>query len=421
MENTSNSIAWWSKSSTLQKVLIFAFISLLVFSVFLKGENNARKKLKDCLAITGYSFTGNCQMGSIIGDATITIDKEGNSASVTYSALGSQATESGKLANLILEEGGPDNTYKIVGDWKVEGNASQGARFYFSVFADKPNTVICQISNSQFAYYDNKELITEDFLKIKELLKSSGSNNESNKTTIDTSKKSDISKKNSSSKAADPAGISNPIEDDILLEDLYWIKDEKVIIAKYKGYEEGDLFHLIFQTINGDEYDFSEFPTACPYIDENNQIKSEYIDQLFKINWQSLEPKRNGEFDYPYNRITSIELYSNDHNLKSTTLKTPCYIINVAAVKTEIEAKTVSEKLRLQGKKSNYLWIPDYPSLSGVNYFSVFIGPYNSQYECEVATEEYKVLNPNAYGLLVSHERKRVRINGIGKVITTNN
>jgi hypothetical protein len=148
---------------------------------------------------------------------------------------------------------------------------------------------------------------------------------------------------------------------------------------------------------------------------------AEYIDQLFKINWQSLEPKRNGEFDYPYNRITSIELYSNDHNLKSTTLKTPCYIINVAAVKTEIEAKTVSEKLRLQGKKSNYLWIPDYPSLSGVNYFSVFIGPYNSQYECEVATEEYKVLNPNAYGLLVSHERKRVRINGIGKVITTNN
>jgi hypothetical protein len=98
----------------------------------------------------------------------------------------------------------------------------------------------------------------------------------------------------------------------------------------------------------------------------------------------------------------------------------PFYIINVAAVKTEKEAKIKSNELIKLGYNSSYLWIPDYPSLSGANFYSVFIGPYSTQYDCEFATEEYRKKHPEAYGLLVSSESKRVQINGIGKVVVTN-
>jgi hypothetical protein len=314
MENTSNSIAWWSKSSTFQKVLIIAFISLIVFSIFLKGENNARKKLKDCLAITGYSFTGNCQMGSIIGDATITIDKEGNSASVTYSALGSQATESGKLANLILEEGGPDNTYKIVGDWKVEGNASQGARFYFSVFADKPKTVICQISNSQFAYYDNKELITEDFLKIKELLKSSGSNNELSISKVDTIIIAKDPNSNNSKKKSEPIKYESAVEYDKskISEDAYFKENNYKIIQMHlvKSKKDVTAYSSWLKSVIA-RYDspspFSDLTPICQdYVMDAAETNLEILDfmprEKFNKKWQQ-------KFDVNYSNF--VHLFEN--------------------------------------------------------------------------------------------------------------
>lgn len=97
------------------------------------------------------------------------------------------------------------------------------------------------------------------------------------------------------------------------------------------------------------------------------------------------------------------------------------YILNVAAVKTGSEAIAKSAELKAMGYSSGYLWIPDYASLSGAQFYSVYIGPYANQYDCEVATEEYRKTNPGAYGLLVSQEPARVQINGIGKVIKTSN
>jgi len=95
------------------------------------------------------------------------------------------------------------------------------------------------------------------------------------------------------------------------------------------------------------------------------------------------------------------------------------YIISVAAVKTENQAKTKAAELKNNGNSSGYLWIPDYASLSGAQFYSVYIGPFTTQYDCEVATEAYKKQHPEAYGVLVSQDRKRVQINGIGKVTVT--
>ncbi|MGB4849456.1 MAG: SPOR domain-containing protein [Saprospiraceae bacterium] len=99
----------------------------------------------------------------------------------------------------------------------------------------------------------------------------------------------------------------------------------------------------------------------------------------------------------------------------------PFYILNVAAFKTEEEAQKRVNELRSTGKASNYLWIPDYASLSGAQLFCVYIGPFDNQSDCEYATEEYRKKYPGAYGLLVSQEKRRVQINGVGKVAVVDN
>jgi translation initiation factor IF-1 len=95
------------------------------------------------------------------------------------------------------------------------------------------------------------------------------------------------------------------------------------------------------------------------------------------------------------------------------------YILNIAAVSTSDEAELKAKELKKKGYNAGYLWIPDYASLSGAKFYSVYIGPFTTQYECEVATDKYKKLFPGSYGLLVSQDNKRVQINGIGKVTVT--
>ena len=96
------------------------------------------------------------------------------------------------------------------------------------------------------------------------------------------------------------------------------------------------------------------------------------------------------------------------------------YILNIAATKSEEEAKLMAKNLKTSGYQSDYLWIPDYASLSGAKYYSVFIGPFETQNDCEVATENYRKIQPDAYGLLVSQESVRVQINGINQIVITN-
>jgi hypothetical protein len=107
-------------------------------------------------------------------------------------------------------------------------------------------------------------------------------------------------------------------------------------------------------------------------------------------------------------------LQPEENSINSPT--TPFYIVNVYAVKTLSEAKNKAQELKNNGYNSSYLWIPDYKSLSGAQYYSVYVGPFYTQYECEEATENYKKIDSKAYGLLVSNENVRVQINGIGNV-----
>ena len=76
------------------------------------------------------------------------------------------------------------------------------------------------------------------------------------------------------------------------------------------------------------------------------------------------------------------------------------------------------EILKYEGfEKADYLWIPDYKSLSGAEYYSIFIGPFLTIEECALEVERYRKSNPSAYGLLVSNKStERVEIRGPGRI-----
>ena len=94
------------------------------------------------------------------------------------------------------------------------------------------------------------------------------------------------------------------------------------------------------------------------------------------------------------------------------------YIIAEDIASSEEEAKRLVEILEYEGfEKTGYLWIPDYKSLSGAEYYSVFIGPFLTIDECALEVERYRKSNPSAYGLLVSNKStERVEIRGPGKI-----
>jgi hypothetical protein len=97
------------------------------------------------------------------------------------------------------------------------------------------------------------------------------------------------------------------------------------------------------------------------------------------------------------------------------------YIINVRVTKTERKALSEVNKLKDKGYPSGHLWIPNYKSLSGTKLYSVYIGPFQTQDECEIEVEKYKEIYSKAFGTLVSQENKRVEIRGIDRIKTIYN
>ena len=97
------------------------------------------------------------------------------------------------------------------------------------------------------------------------------------------------------------------------------------------------------------------------------------------------------------------------------------YIVSVIAVGSEKKAKSEVYKLVKQGYSASYLWIPDYQSLGSAKMYAVYIGPFEIQHECEVATENYRKIKSNAYGLWAGHKNIRIEIRGEGQVKVTEN
>ena len=101
---------------------------------------------------------------------------------------------------------------------------------------------------------------------------------------------------------------------------------------------------------------------------------------------------------------------------ESGVIQNSFFIVSTAAVKDQDVAKEMVEDLILIGYEADYLWIPDYKSLSGKEYFAIFIGPFLTPEECANFVESYREKVPTAYGQLVSNDERRIEIRGIGKI-----
>ena len=103
-------------------------------------------------------------------------------------------------------------------------------------------------------------------------------------------------------------------------------------------------------------------------------------------------------------------------------LRIPCYALNISAVKTKEEAQKKVDKLKTEWfDGAGYFWIPDYNSLSGAEYYSVFVKSFQNINECANYVEEYRKNNPKAYATLISNENKRVEIRGVSQIKTKDN
>jgi hypothetical protein len=264
----------------------------LLFILFSSCKNEAEGKLEQCLKIAGHRFLGGThRTGGAYGEANFVFEENGKIVHVAYKALSYSADENAKLENMELKEGGPLNTYRIVGDYVVDGGWGQGAKFVFCNFEDeKPNTILIQVTgaNDSWAHYDNITLSKEKFLKIKEIL----SINE-----IFYEKENNSNKKLETKVKTDGPTTDTNVNSN----------NEKTDYLIFKNYEEGDLIHYIFEGAQGKVYDFSAIPNKYKLVDDNYVVNPKYYNKKFKIKWKAV-PDSGGESGYPYNEIISIEL-----------------------------------------------------------------------------------------------------------------
>lgn len=94
-------------------------------------------------------------------------------------------------------------------------------------------------------------------------------------------------------------------------------------------------------------------------------------------------------------------------------------IIDVRIANIRAKPNTNSKVIVSAGMGSQYLYygeyndwyrITNYESLSGAKSYVVYIGPFQTRSECKSSLDRYKRKSPQAYGLLVSHESRRVEI-----------
>jgi hypothetical protein len=271
------------KKSIITIIILFNLLLIVVGC-----KSSAETKLEECLKVSGFLFKGTHRSGYVYGEALIELEKDGSFCRVDYSALGYDAVEDGKLTNFELKENHSNNTYEIIADWDTDGS-SNGAKFSFEIIDDeKPNTIRCQITGAgqtddgrpSWVHFSNLTLSPEKFLKIKKILSIDG------KDSIVSTKDVKLNSDNNETKEITPSKST-----------------EKELFAKYKSFEYIENSIYTFIDDNGKEYYFTDIPETYNLIGDSGPNEL-YVNKKFKIHWISV----SGEYDYPINKITKIEL-----------------------------------------------------------------------------------------------------------------
>lgn len=129
------------------------------------------------------------------------------------------------------------------------------------------------------------------------------------------------------------------------------------------------------------------------------------------IFFKESKTKKEYFLNYNYKKSNEHVLNKKDRrNYNKWGIDIPSYIICSSACYTEKEARKRTNQLIKNGYKAGYLWIPDYPSLSGAKMYVVYIGPYKSRRTCVRELRKYQKFNQKAYAVLVSNNKKRIEI-----------
>ena len=87
------------------------------------------------------------------------------------------------------------------------------------------------------------------------------------------------------------------------------------------------------------------------------------------------------------------------------------YLVSISAAETQDEAIEAVTELRKTYENANYLWIPDYASLSGKELYVVFLGPYDYlDDDAFRVLSDYKKINSNVYFVKASQEETRITL-----------
>ena len=165
---------------------------------------------------------------------------------------------------------------------------------------------------------------------------------------------------------------------------------------------------------------YEEEPEVWPIDDQQEKAKRE---QEIKKILEGIQ-NRNNVKTVPEDELLTDNIYEDEirydteQNIdEEMETETDFYIIAVSVTSDKNEASKMVAELKSQGYNSNFLWIPDYKSLSGAKFYSVYIGPFNDINECANEVEKYRKIKPDAYALLVSNSsEQRVEIRGPGKI-----
>lgn len=99
------------------------------------------------------------------------------------------------------------------------------------------------------------------------------------------------------------------------------------------------------------------------------------------------------------------------HNSRVDILTEEFYTQILAAFNKESEAINHIKTLKRRGISGDFLFIPNYSSLSGTQMYAVFSGKFANESECKAALRKTKKLQSSAYGVLVSNVSPSSRFN----------
>lgn len=97
------------------------------------------------------------------------------------------------------------------------------------------------------------------------------------------------------------------------------------------------------------------------------------------------------------------------HDSKVDILTEEFYTQMLAAFNKESEAINHIKSLGRRGISADFLFIPNYSSLSGTQMYAVFSGKFATESECKAVLRKTKKLQSSAYGVLVSNTSLRSR------------